>query len=226
VTSDYDSNPARYIGGREVAKRFGSRDDVHEDVAARFANEGVALVLDVGSADGTLARLLRGLGVACVILDRSYPLLGRPSGPKVLGDAARLPFADGSFSAVACLYMLYHLQEPLVAVSEAFRVLMPGGLFAAATVARSDSPELHEFVPPKSSPFDAEEAQALVGQVFSDIEIDRWDGPLLTLPDAAAVRDYLTGRQAPAEAVERAIREVRLPLSVTKRGVLVFGRKR
>jgi SAM-dependent methyltransferase len=137
-----------------------------------------------------------------------------------------LPFADASFSAVACLYVLYHLDDPLVAISEAFRVLKPDGLFAAATVASSDSPELHEYVPPTPSPFDAEEAPSLVGRAFSDVEIDLWDGPLLTLPDAAALREYLIGRQASAETIERAAGTVRFPLTVTKRGVLMFGHKR
>ena len=50
----------------------------------------------------------------------------------VEGDATRMPFDDGRFSAAICLTMFHHvpsaeLQDVLVA--EAHRVLRPGGLF-------------------------------------------------------------------------------------------------
>ena len=50
----------------------------------------------------------------------------------VEGDATRMPFEEGRFSAVVCLTMLHHLpsveaQDALLA--EARRVLRPGGLF-------------------------------------------------------------------------------------------------
>jgi SAM-dependent methyltransferase len=52
----------------------------------------------------------------------------------VRGDAARLPFAAGTFSAVAAFTMLHHiptagLQEQLF--REVFRTLRPGGVFVA-----------------------------------------------------------------------------------------------
>jgi ubiquinone/menaquinone biosynthesis C-methylase UbiE len=51
------------------------------------------------------------------------------------GDATRMPFADGRFSAVVCFTMLHHipsreLQER--ALAEAARVLRPGGTFAGS----------------------------------------------------------------------------------------------
>ncbi|WP_222263019.1 hypothetical protein [Modestobacter marinus] len=51
----------------------------------------------------------------------------------------------------------------------------------------------------------------------------RWDAPLVTLPDAAAVRDHLLGRQAPPDAATRAAEELRPPVRVTKRGALVIA---
>ena len=49
----------------------------------------------------------------------------------------------------------------------------------------------------------------------------------MTLPDAAAIRDYLVGRQVPAEVADAAAEEVRPPLQVTKRGALIVaGRDR
>ena len=91
-------------------------------------------MLDVGCGEGELARHLPDgawLGV-----DSSREMLTRAPAPAVLADAAALPFPDGSFDAVALLYVLYHLQEPASALSEAHRVLRPGGLLAVAAPSR------------------------------------------------------------------------------------------
>ena len=51
----------------------------------------------------------------------------------VQGDATRLPFADGRFSAAVCFTMLHHIPSEELqnqAFSEVARVLRPGGLFA------------------------------------------------------------------------------------------------
>lgn len=45
-----------------------------------------------------------------------------------LADAARLPFADGSFDVVSCCDILAYQPEPAVVLAEAHRVLKPGGL--------------------------------------------------------------------------------------------------
>ncbi len=45
-------------------------------------------------------------------------------------DAEALPFPDDSFDAVACNMGLFHMGDPLRAITEATRVLRPGGRFA------------------------------------------------------------------------------------------------
>ena len=52
----------------------------------------------------------------------------------VQGDAAALPFADGTFSSVLAILMVHHLKSAELqdrAFSEVHRVLRPGGVFLA-----------------------------------------------------------------------------------------------
>ncbi len=59
----------------------------------------------------------------------------------VRGDAAELPFRDGSFDAVCCFAALYFIEEPMRAIAEIARVLAPGGRVALlASVSRGPLP--------------------------------------------------------------------------------------
>ena len=51
-----------------------------------------------------------------------------PSGVRTCrGDAAALPFPDGTFRRVLLSYVLHHLEDPRAALREAARVAAPGG---------------------------------------------------------------------------------------------------
>ncbi len=56
-------------------------------------------------------------------------------------DAARLPFADASFTAAGSLNSLQFWPEPQAGLAELHRVLVPGGRVAVVLMARSDDPE-------------------------------------------------------------------------------------
>ncbi|MFI6296094.1 class I SAM-dependent methyltransferase [Nonomuraea sp. NPDC050790] len=213
VPRDYDVNPRRYALGSSAPGARG----LYVRLAERL--RPFARVLDVGCGDGRL----RAESPQVVGLDGSMTMLRAHPAPRVLGEATALPFREGSFDAVTAVNMLYHLPEPLLAVREARRVLRPGGLFVAVTRSRADSPELAAVWRPSATTFDAEEAPALVAEVFGRVEVETWDAPLITLRDREAVRDYLVGRFVdPADAEERASR-VRTPVTLTKRGAYVYG---
>lgn len=221
---DYEAAPGRWQATTR-SKRHLTRGNVHPVVAQRFASEGVTRVLDLGCARGEMRWHLPET-VAVVGLDRSARQLADGERPAVLADAVALPFRDATFDAVSALWMLYHLADPSVALGEAHRVLRPGGLFAACTFSRDDSPELAfaEVRPPTT--FDAEEAEQIVGRVFTVIDTVRWDAPLVRLPDELAVQEYLVGRRMPPSRARTVAALVETPLSVTKRGILVYGQKR
>ena len=213
---DYDTDPERWIRRPAEAKAVG---DVHEIVADRIRQEGLSPVIDVGSGHGRLGDLL-GAGVRYLGIDRSPGQIARSSQPAALADATRLPIRDKSAGAVAALWMLYHLDDPIAAIREAHRVLRPGALFVASASRRDDSPEVQPSREPTT--FDAEEAPEIVGRVFDEIEVEAWDEPMFTLPDRAAVRQYLSSRMANPDLAD----SVKTPVTITKRGCLVWGRKR
>lgn len=59
---------------------------------------------------------------------------------------------------------------------------------------------------------------------FAEVEVQEWDQPLLTLPDHDTVGDYLIGKGTDPLAAAQAARAVEVPLTITKRGALVWGR--
>jgi len=77
-----------------------------------------------------------------VLVDLSPTMLALAPRPAVRADGACLPIADSCFDAVACLYTLYHYDDPIEPIIEARRVLRPGGLLAACSPNRDSHPEL------------------------------------------------------------------------------------
>jgi SAM-dependent methyltransferase len=208
---------------RSVLRRHAAAGDVHERVARRFVTKGFTRVLDVGCGEGELARHLPD--GAWVGLDNSRTMLDRAPAGGVLGDSAALPFPDGSFDGVAILYVLYHLPDPRPALAEAHRVMRQGGLIAVAAPSRHDSPELAQALPKTPLTFDAELAPGLLRELFEEPEVKHWDALLIELPTAQAVRDYLVGKQVAPDRAQGVASATEVPLSVTKRGALLFARK-
>jgi SAM-dependent methyltransferase len=115
-------------------------DEWNEPNAARNAAEvldllgpGEGLCLDLGCGTGHYFGTLAATGRTVVGLDRSADQLriahGR-SGHIVQADAARLPFADATFPAVATLWLSTDVDDFTAVLTEAARVLVPGGLLA------------------------------------------------------------------------------------------------
>ena len=215
LPSDYDSDPDRWHSCDRNVQVFG---DIHSPVARRIVGENLAPVLDIGGGQGYLESLLPTRWPS-IVVDLSPTQLADAPHPKIRADAVHLPVRDRCASAVTALWMLYHLDDPASAVAEAARVLRPGGLFVASTSSRSNDPELTDGYPP--TPFDAEEAPAIVAAVFGDVQVERWDEPMTYLSDRDAVLRYCRSHSLHRDAADR----VTPPVWLTKRGCVVYAYK-
>jgi SAM-dependent methyltransferase len=95
--------------------------------------------LDLGCGDGRLAAeleasALTAADVSTVALDRARGRVPRARVVELDPDAA-LPFADGEFDLVLCAETIEHVRDVQLLLSEARRVLRPGGTLALTTPA-------------------------------------------------------------------------------------------
>ncbi len=95
---------------------------------------GRGRVLDIGTGEGQIARLLSQRGASVVGVDPTHnqivEAIARAGGPTYLrAGAAALPFGDASFDgALACL-VFEHIDEMEASMAEVARTLHPGGRF-------------------------------------------------------------------------------------------------
>jgi SAM-dependent methyltransferase len=117
-------------GPAERYRRFVLSDHVGFLKRAFFESPDGPMV-DVGSGGGLLLRLVREKGVAGVGFDFSAGAAAqalRVNGvPTICGDLRQSPLRAASCGLVTMFHVLEHLKDPAAYLTEAFRVLKPGG---------------------------------------------------------------------------------------------------
>jgi SAM-dependent methyltransferase len=224
---DYDQNPERFrLAARVTRQHLTMARSLYDHLAQVLVGVRARRILDIGCGEGALgAALPPPLRSRVVGLDASGIMLRANPPPVVQADAIALPFLADVFDVAVAVNVLDHLAEPTVAIGEAHRVLARGGILVAATASRRDSPELAEVWRPAPSSFDAEDGPRLVASIFGQVRVERWDAPLMRLPDPDAVRDYLIARFVAPEVANAAAQRIATPLAVTKRGAVISARK-
>ncbi len=114
------------------------------ELARRYWSVG-ARVLDVGAGPGEFSVEARTRGWAVFSTDLAPPMcaVARSRGGRaVVADAGQLPFADGAFDGVFSSLMLQWVTDPAATLSEARRVVVPGGFCVVATLAEGTLGEL------------------------------------------------------------------------------------
>jgi len=103
-------------------------------------------VLDIASGDGVMGELLarQAERIDCVDVSEKIVAAGRKRVEPFtnvqfhLGDMHALPFADGVFDSVLMMHALTYSNQPQQAVSEAARLMKPGGRLVGATLRQHD----------------------------------------------------------------------------------------
>jgi 2-polyprenyl-6-hydroxyphenyl methylase/3-demethylubiquinone-9 3-methyltransferase len=104
------------------------------------ATTPAAVLVDLGCGAGLLAPHVRPLGYRHVGVDlvAGSLALAREHGVSVLcGDVAKVGLADGCADVVSAGELLEHVPHPSIVVSEACRLLKPGGLLVLDTINRT-----------------------------------------------------------------------------------------
>ncbi|MBI2743251.1 MAG: 3-demethylubiquinone-9 3-O-methyltransferase [Chlamydiales bacterium] len=115
---------------------------VIKTIASKY--QGPCKILDIGCGAGLLSNPLVQAGhkVTGVDLSPMSLTIAREqdltrSASYILASAEQLPFADESFDVAIALDLLEHVENPLLVIQEARRVLKPGGRFFFHTFNRN-----------------------------------------------------------------------------------------
>jgi ubiquinone/menaquinone biosynthesis C-methylase UbiE len=117
-----------------------------ENLLDKFLPKTPATIVDVGGGTGAYSCFLAKKGY-CVYLIDPVPINieeARKNGKDllikdyILGDARKIPLEDNCADAILFFGPLYHLNEKdrSIALSEAYRVLKPGGIILAQSVSK------------------------------------------------------------------------------------------
>jgi ubiquinone/menaquinone biosynthesis C-methylase UbiE len=115
----------------------------HEALAGRlirpgaFDIRGCKRILDAACGNGRYSKfllkhadadaLLTSFDLSPKMLLRAQARLKNPRVTHVVADLTRLPYADGTFDAIVCGWVLEHLPDPLPGLRQLARVMAPGG---------------------------------------------------------------------------------------------------
>ncbi|MEP9364353.1 class I SAM-dependent methyltransferase [Nocardioides sp. CN2-186] len=181
-------------GGHPFAARWNHNTHYFPLLASRVP-ASASRVLDVGCGEGTFCRYVATdrRSVVGVDSDPSVLPISSPGVSCAAASAVALPFGDGSFDAVTMTMVLHHV-HPERALSEAVRVLAPGGVLLVLGFGRRGGPRdlLHEV------------RDVLTHQVVSR-RMQAWDPPTVKAdpPDTWATVRATVARALPGSTYRR-----------------------
>ncbi len=218
----------RAAGGFATARFL--KDRVAADLVERLAaiKRRFPLALDLGARDGELCRALAGEDKIgwLVESDLSSSMLSGRSGPRVVADEERLPFAPESFDLVLAGLGLHWVNDLVGALIQIRRALRPDGLFIGAMLGGATLTELRQSLTeaetsvrggagPRVSPFiDARDGAELLQRAgfalpVADTDTVRvlYDHPLKLMADLRAMGETSVLFDRPRTPLTRPILE-------------------
>ena len=200
--------------------------DARETAMAAIRELAPSRVLEVGCGWGELAEWIeRDTGADVVAVDLSPRMIELASERGIdarVADVQELPFADGEFDLVVAAWMLYHVPDIGLALTEIARVLRPGGRLVAITNSSTHLLELRELVGsgPSTLSFSRESGESYLRRQFANILREDVDGQL-TFADRATVESYVRASIAMSPFVDNLPDQVEEPF-VARRANSIF----
>ena len=131
-----------------------SDSEVERAIEAMLGDRPIGSLLDIGTGTGRMLELFAPRADVAVGIDRSSDMLrlarvkleaaGIGGATLRQGDMYALPLADSSADSIILHQVLHYAQQPGAAISEAARVLSPGGRLLVIDFAQHDRAELRE----------------------------------------------------------------------------------
>lgn len=138
----------------DLRRRHGPDELVEQALLKLLGDAPLGQTLDIGTGTGRMAEIFAPAATHIVALDKNLEMLriaraklqNLPANTVELvqGDFADLPFSQGHFDTVLLHQVLHFAQDPKLALSEAARVLKPGGRISIIDFASHDREELRE----------------------------------------------------------------------------------
>ena len=132
MTNGWEDSAAAWIASLGEDGDFGRLYVLDPVMVPRALAARPKTMLDVGCGEGRFCRMLAKHGVVVTGIDPTRALLAEakardPAGTYIEGEAARLPFDDGTFDLVASYLALIDIPDAAAAIAEMARVLKPSG---------------------------------------------------------------------------------------------------
>jgi SAM-dependent methyltransferase len=218
-----------------AAKTFSAADFLKRRAAGDLVerletiNRRFEVAADLGARDGAFARALAGSAAAdriglLVQSDLSAAMLARASGPRLVADEERLPFAPGRLDLIVSSLALHWVNDLVGALIQIRLALAPDGLFIGAMLGGATLTELRGALlaaeadlrggaGPRISPFaDAADGAALLQRagfalpvIDTDLVTVRYEHPLRLLADLRAMGETSALLERPQAPLTRAV---------------------
>jgi ArsR family transcriptional regulator len=140
----WDSIRSLHIADAEIERAIGSM----------LGDQPLGALLDIGTGTGRMLELFAPKAASAIGIDRSSEMLrlarvkleqaGICGASLRQGDMYALPLGDRSADSIILHQVLHYAQQPGAAISEAARVLAPGGRLLVIDFAQHDRAELKE----------------------------------------------------------------------------------
>jgi ubiquinone/menaquinone biosynthesis C-methylase UbiE len=128
--------------------------EIERAIASLLTDRPIGALLDIGTGTGRMLELFAPEAVSAIGIDRSSEMLrlarvkleeaGISGASLRQGDMYALPLGDRCADSIILHQVLHYAQQPGAAISEAARVLAPGGRLLVIDFAQHDRAELKE----------------------------------------------------------------------------------